>query len=270
MKHIARAAVGTSFLFVLLALYNLYLHAMENRLIGEYIAQMQIDPGAFSSDREYLHAISDYVNSDFNTNEREWKHIDLWERPFLRESVSTLLAHKEGLCGEGTRVLVRIFQSLGYDATRIAFAGKNFRTPHALISVQIGGEELIVDSINYTPELNRILKSSNVSTDMLDLVHYRTRLTDREASSRTSEFSEYFEEKFVSYSYAALPYDKFLNALGFNVHLFNYDRPSRAVSYLAESVYLVHAILLLVPALLLLILAVVLRRRSGTVALAEW
>ena len=220
---------------------NFHLHYKEEKVISKYIETMQIDKNNFSTMSEYFSAISDYVNTDFNTERNTWKSINLKQRPFLRQSVKELLNIKEGVCGEGTRVIIKILHSLGYDATRLAFYSKRFGAAHALVSVDINGTEILVDSINFNKELHEIFKTSESNMKMIDIIYYGQRFFKENKNIQTN-FSKYFKQNFSTYSYEAIPYSKLISKLGGNKHIFNYDRPNKYLSYLAESVYLIKAI----------------------------
>lgn len=236
---------------LLMGIYNLYLHIKETNTLHDYILEMKINKNNYSSEKEYLYAISEYLNSDFNTNSKTWKKLNLRDRPFLRDSVLNLLTNKEGVCGEGTRVLVRIFQSLGYDATRLSFYNKRFGASHTLISVIINNKEVIIDSINYPESLHSILKKEDSNMSMVDLIYYNKRFTHKNYDINKTNFALYFKKKYSTYAYEAIPFSKLINKLGFNMHIFNYERPNKYISYLVESTYLIKVIVLFVGLILL-------------------
>jgi hypothetical protein len=227
--------------FLMLAFYNAYWHYKEEKFIKGYILKMGIIESQYNSKIEYFHAISDFVNNDFNKDKSTWKYTNLQNRPFLRQSVYELLTNKEGLCGEGARVMVRILHSLGYDATRLAFYSKKFGAAHALVSVYADGVEMIVDSINYPKELNQIIRKNPHSMSEIDLIYYGQRFI-KKSSNELTPFAKFFQEHYATYSYEAIPCSKLISALGFNMHIFNYDRPNKLLSYIAESVFLIKSI----------------------------
>lgn len=219
-----------------------FLHIKEEQTISDFINTMPFKKVQFSEEREYFFAISDFVDKNFNKDIKTWKYTNLQNRPFLRQSASELLKTREGVCGEGTRVMIKILHSLGYDATRLAFYSKKFGAAHALVSVEVDGKEIIVDSINYPKELNKIIRNKNSSMSEIDLIYYGQRFIKKEQSEKT-EFAIFFENNYATYSYEAIPYSKLISAFGMNMHIFNYDRPFSSLSYLAESVYLIKTFL---------------------------
>jgi hypothetical protein len=221
---------------------------------------MNIDKDNFVNETQFFSKISDYVDNDFNTNEEEWQHSSLIGRSFLRNSVMELLELKEGVCGEGTRIIIRILQSLGYDATRLAFYDKRFGAAHALISVNIKGTEIIVDTINFNKELHEILRDSNVTTKSIDIVYYDERFQSIERDVK-SPFSKFFKKNYSTYSYESIPYDKFVSKLGSSKHIFNFNRPNKYISYLAESVYLIKSIFFSFLLLALIIFLIIINKK---------
>ncbi|MBE0515398.1 transglutaminase domain-containing protein [Sulfurimonas sp.] len=233
----------------MLAFYNAYLHYKEEQFIKSYISKMAITESRYDSKVEYFHAISDFVDNDFNKNQSTWKYTNLKNRPFLRQSAHELLTNKEGVCGEGARVMIRILQSLGYDATRLAFYSKKFGAAHALVSVYADGAEMVVDSINYPTELNQIIRKNSHSMSEIDLMYYGQRFI-KKSSHELTPFAKFFQEHYSTYSYEATPYSKLISALGFNKHIFNYDRPNKLLSYIVESVFLIKSIVFFIAFLL--------------------
>lgn len=73
------------------------------------------------------------------------------------------------------------------------------------------------------------------------------------AKRRGAALEHPFLERVRAYSYEAVPYTKVFSALGINVRLFNFDRPPRVVSALAEQPNLLLAVVaFLVAALAML------------------
>ncbi len=241
---------------------NLYYHYKEEKIIQQYIADMNIKRDDFNTTPEYFSAISDYLNSDFNTDVESWKHSDLLGRSFLRNSVLELLEIKEGVCGEGTRMMIRILHSLGYNASRLAFYDKEFGAAHALVSVLIGDSEIVVDTINFNKELHEIFRNNKINMKMINIIHYDDRFSEIN-KSKPSEFSKFFKEHYAIYSYESIPYVKFASKLGADKFIFNFSRPNKYISYLAESVYLIKAIVAFVLLILLLLLYYYLKRVSN-------
>jgi len=187
--------------------------------------------------------VSRAVRAEFETDAAKWTTLDLAKRPFLRHDTAFLLRAREGLCGEGTRVLVNLLARLGLDATRLTLYDAHLQAVHTLVSIRTGGRERLVDSINTPPELNAFLERAELSTADFRLLHYTDDLLARlefsralaardtaPADSARAAFLGYFR----AYSYEALPVTKLLTRAGLDWRVFNLERPSRWVSALAE------------------------------------
>jgi hypothetical protein len=243
---IGKLAVNSVFIIIgggilMLAFYNAYLHYKEEQFLKSYISNMNLSESSYSSKVEYFHEISDFVHHDFNKDQSTWKYTNLRNRPFLRQSAHELLTNKEGVCGEGARVMIRILHSLGYDATRLAFYSKKFGAAHALVSVVVDGNEIVVDSINYPAELNQIIRANPHSMSEIDLIYYGQRFI-KKSNDELTNFAKFFQDNYATYSYEATPYSKLISAVGANKHIFNYDRPNKLLSYVVESVFLIKSI----------------------------
>jgi len=197
--------------------------------------------------------VATIVRDDFNVDESSFISLDMTSRPFLRNDTRELLTIKEGLCGEGTRVIVVLLNSLGFDASRITLYNKHMQSAHTLISVLIDDKEHIVDSINSSLEVNRYLNEIIVGTQLFKLMEYSPDISTRRAFAdslsrdqntlrQQSAIEKRFFEHYWLYSYEALPYSKFLSELGLNIRVFNMSRPPVFISSLAEKPNLIKAI----------------------------
>jgi hypothetical protein len=190
--------------------------------------------------RETAIRVSDQIRKDFNTNADTFKALNVGTRPYLREDVAFLLKHREGLCGEGARVLVRLLIDMGFDATRITLYNRHLQSSHTLVSVMLDGKEFLVDSINSTPSDNETLKRYVVSTNGFNLLHYTDDIVERQKrelvqlSTRTPKELQSFYDSYWLYSYEAIPTTKVLTGLGINIRVFNFQRPGKWISALAE------------------------------------
>lgn len=261
MKIINYVLALLGVVIVILIFKNLYLHYKEGEILDQYILEMNMNRNDFASESEFFSKISDYLDNDFNTDVESWKYSNLIERSFLRSSVMELLELKEGVCGEGTRMMIRILQALGYDATRLAFYDKRFGAAHALVSVQTNTNEILVDTINFNKELHEILRNNNVTTQSIDIVYYDERFHDINRDI-TSPFSKFFKKNYATYSYESIPYVKLVSKLGANKHIFNFTRPNKQVSYLAESVYLTKALFYIFIFVVLIVISRILTRNK--------
>lgn len=213
----------------------------EDRVVDRYLEANGL--AGLPLSRDTAIRVSDQVRRDFNTDERSFKTLKMSRRPFLREDTEFLLRYKEGLCGEGTRVLVNLLQRAGFDATRITLYDRDLNSAHTLVSVRLDGKEFLVDSINSTPETNAYLRTTDVATDDFKLLHYSDDYSARAdfSSARMKRPANPFFEQYWLYSYEATPYSKLLNKAGMDLRIFNFNRPTMAVSALAEKPRLILA-----------------------------
>jgi hypothetical protein len=233
---------------LLFPLKYLLIQMEENKIVENYLFENNLTDLDIS--KETALKVSDQVRKDFNIKESSWVGLNMGERPFLREDVATLLTHKEGVCGEGTRVVVDLLNRLGFDATRVTFYNKRLQAEHTLVSVVIDKQEFFVDTINSLPKINTLLREHNISSDDFDVIHYTDDITDRREFAEVSEnkkrdFSKELEYYWI-YSYTATPYTKLLSKIGFDVRVFNFDRPSKITSILAERPSLLMVIVTLI------------------------
>jgi hypothetical protein len=236
---------GTVVVVVLIAttpgFYHLLRHIEENQIIDDYLAQNQL--ADLPVCKESAIRVSNQVRKDFNTNEQEFAHLQMNKRPFLREDVGYLLTYREGLCGEGTRVIVRLLCALGFDATRVTLFDKRLVPAHTLVSVKIDNEEFWIDSINSGDALNRTLQNYNVSSNTFTLVHYNQDITARRMKNDSFDVQpdavKHAFNKYWLYSYEGLPMTKIMSTLGFDGHILNFKRPESFLAHLGEKPHLI-------------------------------
>jgi hypothetical protein len=216
------------------SLYWLFEYHQGNLLIDNYLETRGLNQNKLS--KNLAMKVSDSIRNDFNTNEKEFKKLKMRNRPFLRNDVNFLLKYKEGLCGEGARVIVLLLNRLGFDARRVTLYNKYLQASHTLVSVKFGNREFLIDSINSSKEENQLLKKYDVSSEDFQIMHYSSNIIKRRQFQPTSgrpELNHFFEHYWI-YSYEAIPVTKILTKLGFDVRVFNLMRPPRLVSILAE------------------------------------
>lgn len=187
--------------------------------------------------------VSQAVRADFETDETKWNALDYAHRPFLRRDTAWLLGVREGYCGEGTRVIVCLLQRLGFDATRLTLYDRHLQAVHTLVSVRLGDREVLVDSINSPDSINLLLNRGELSTRDFRVVHYSDDILQRDAFARelaerdtldADSLRTRFFRLYRVYSYEALPVSKLLTRAGVDWRVFNFARPPRWVSGLAE------------------------------------
>ena len=85
------------------SMYYAYMQMRENKIVDQYLSSNNLIGLPVS--KETAVRVSNQVRNDFNVNNSSFVALNVSERPFLREGVAFLLTHKEGLCGEGARVV---------------------------------------------------------------------------------------------------------------------------------------------------------------------
>jgi hypothetical protein len=180
--------------------------------------------------------VTNVLRRQFNTDEATFKKIDLQHRPLLRHDARTLLEAREGLCGEGTRVLICILGELGFNATRVGLYQQQFQVGHALAAIQIGGKDIFVDSIGSDDEINEAINENEIGPKDFAISSYSNDLTQlrTELASLANKNSNPFGPSYVAYSYEAIPYNRVASLMGLQVRVLNFKRPAALISYLVE------------------------------------
>lgn len=240
-RILKKTRILLSVLSLIPSIYYYSLQTKEDNIVYEYL-----NTNSFLNLPHTIESaikISDKIRSDFNSNESTFSSLNYKNRPFLRESASYLLTHREGLCGEGTRVLVVLLNRLGYDATRLTLYNRILHPSHTLVSLVIDDREYLLDSINSTMEINTFLKENKISTSSFHITNYIDDLAKRKKTNRAmlkeelKDSDDLFFKKYWLYSYEAEPFTKLFSKLGLNIRAFNLDRPAKWISSLAEKPY---------------------------------
>lgn len=251
MKKYVYFVLGVFVLTLIPSMYYAFKQYEEERIITSYLKANHLEGLAIS--KNTANKVAAAVRRDFNVDEKNFKKLNLFNRPFLRESCGYLLTHREGVCGEGTRVIINLLLKMGYDATRVNLYDKWLRSVHTLVSIRIQEKEFFVDSINSSPETTIFLKENDISTRDFNVMHYSSDVQTRRGFKIESIKEEYkpFFTKYVLYSYEDIPYSKLATKLKFDIRVFNLDRPPVVISYLAEKPNLVMGILFFVLSLII-------------------
>jgi len=219
------------------SIYFATMQYQEGLIVDEYISSNKLQN--LSVNKQTAILVSDLVRKDFKTDKYNFVSLKMSKRPFLREDVGYLLTHKEGLCGEGTRVIADLLNRLGFDATRVTLYNKELQSSHTLVSVMDNGREFFVDSINSTESVNALLRKQDISANDFNVLHYtddigkRAEFDKAKHKSPTKDSLSFFKNYWL-YSYEAIPFSKILTKVGIDVRVFHFDRPNKLVSMLAE------------------------------------
>jgi hypothetical protein len=210
----------------------------ENKIVDYYLSLNNLNNLPINKDTAVR--VSNQIRKDFNVEENSFTKFKLLERPILREDVGFLLTYREGLCGEGARVIVDLLNRLGFDATRITLYNKVLESSHTLVSIVINEKELLVDSINSTAEVNELLRKYDVSPSDFNLMHYdnnfgaiSSKFIPIKDHQIKPEFKNFLNHYWL-YSYEAEPFSKILTKIGLDIRVFNFKRPTHIISILAE------------------------------------
>lgn len=235
------------FITLIPSLYYISLQVDENRVIDQFLRKNNFINMPISKTTAYK--VSDIIRGEFNTDESKFVHLNMANRPFLRNDTAFLLKYKEGLCGEGARVIINLLQRIGFDATRITLFNKHLQAAHTLVSVKIGDREFLVDSINSDRKVNLFLRNNDISPSDFNLMHYSSNILTRRLfvnKKHKEHAAEVFFDHYWLYSYEALPYTKLVTKLGMDVRVFNFDRPPLFISSMAEKPNTIMAILMFI------------------------
>lgn len=218
--------------------YYAYRQVLEDKIVDGYLYANGLVGSSIT--RETAIRVSDQIRKDFNINESSFVALKMSGRPFLREDTGFLLTHREGVCGEGTRVIINLLSRLGFDATRVTLYDRHLFNAHTLVSVLVDGHEFFVDSINSSSESNALLKTYDLAPNHFRLMSYRGDIAQR-VDLKTSVSKQVmpkalapFFARYWLYSYEAIPYAKLLDVVGLEVRAFNLKRPPRLLSIMAE------------------------------------
>jgi hypothetical protein len=244
-----------SFIPLFTNFYLLYLHVKENSLIEKFLTDHKLKNKPLT--KETAVEVSNILRHEFNTNRPKWHFLDknFINDSFLRNSVLDLLKAKEGVCGEGTRVLVKLLIAMGFDATRInLYSNIITRNGHTLVSILLDNKEIFIDSINSSEEFNYIVSHMDINIDRI-YIHNILKDTvlqqiDNDIIREDSVFA--VTKSFIAYSYQSLPLTRIFRSIGMKVIILNQIRPIKIISYISESIYVVYIILLNITYLLLI------------------
>jgi hypothetical protein len=252
---------GLVLLLIYFGLFYLFKHFEEETAVKNYLKENKIQYNEKLS-KELANQVVDKVRTDFNTNRSTWRYLNLEERPFLRTEVLTLLKYKEGVCGEGSRVLVKLLQSVGFDATRITLYDRRYNPAHTFVSIKLNEEEFFVDSINSSDDFTKLTREYNIEVSIFEIIKYYDlfNTTKNKNKNYPKSVKEYFHNHFVGYTYNALPYRKIFNFFGMDIVTLNLERPNIFISYLAESVYLLKAISIFITLIVYFSIILILKR----------
>ena len=221
------------------AVYYFIAQSREDALVREYLESSGLV--GLSLGKQTAERIAAQVRRDFNTAEDTFTALDYESSPFLRHDTHFLLTHREGTCGQGTRVIINLLLAMGFeDVTRITLYDRYLNASHTLLAVRDGDRSYLVDSINTRPWFTAFLESHDVYVDQFPIMSHFDSMAMRRAWVDEIKAKEYDEEwsrifeRFWTYSYEATPLSKILGSLGLRIQAFSLERPSPTISRLAE------------------------------------
>ncbi len=237
--------LSLSVILALAAIFFWYRQSLENRAIDQFLEGCSKDQGI---SWESAKAVSEYIRFSFNTDQATFKSLQMRKRPFLREDTGVLLRSKEGLCGEGARVLICCLARLGYDATRVTLFTRWLHPSHTIVSILINdNEEYLIDTLNSQEDFHQHLSETQMSTHDFHLMGHVDNVDDRRTRKRELKASDTSQhqlvtDKYLFFSYDAMPWTKLASVLGLNSRIINLSRPRRMVSSIAERPLTIYAI----------------------------
>jgi hypothetical protein len=232
-------------IIAVLGFYFLSAQRRENSAIDAFIEELELDK---TNTWENAVEISKKLRTVFNSDKHSFETLSLKNKPFLREECDLLIQAREGLCGEGARVLVCLLERLGFDATRVTLFTRWLHPSHTLVSIIHNGQEYFIDTLNSGDEFNAYVNSHRLAAEDFSIMGHVEDIGDRTrqkkalmAKSSDDVFEEHVGYKYLFYSYEAIPFSKLASALRLNLRIVNLRRPSKAVSLVAEKPKLVKA-----------------------------
>ncbi len=215
----------------------------EERKVARYLKTHQFLPKEELS-KSCAERVAASVRREFNTNRSTFVRIGKFREPFLRYDAALLLDVKEGVCGEGTRVIVCLLQKMGFDATRVTLYDQRLRRAHTLVSIFLEDREIFIDSIHSATKTTKVLKEHVISSRNFGFVSSeRQRPKTNPSVPTVAEDIGWFLWVYRVYSYEAVPYMKLLGRLLPGVRMFNFRRPGKLIAIVAERPSLIRACL---------------------------
>lgn len=240
--------------------YYLVRQYKEDKIVEEYMAEHQLQNLRVS--KAAATSIARQVAADFNVKPETFQWLKMDNRPFLREDAGFLLTHKEGRCGEVARVIVRLLNANGFDATRVNLYDRYMQFPHTLVSVQLGKEHFWIDTIISKYNLRNLLENKDISEDNFRYLAYSDKVSDRREKvgvhhdvDEAEEFRKNSDDYFL-YSFESVPFTKLLSKVGIEKRVFNHRRPPHFISVLAEKPNMIMFWICLFGALVVTLLSV--------------
>lgn len=227
-----------TFAALLPSIYYLVQQFREDAVVTDYLEQHEFDNLPISKSTAI--AVARQVDAEFNVDPTTFKTLKMDDRPFLREDAKFLLTNKEGLCGEGARVIIRLLNQIGFDATRVTLYDRYMQFAHTVVSIRLNDQNFWIDTINSKDSLTSLFERENISEDNFKYLTYSSTINERlkridehQAIDETYQFKKNMGEYFL-YSFEAIPVTKLLSAVNIEKRVFNLRRPPHFVSVLAE------------------------------------
>lgn len=142
-------------IFVALICFNLVLHIRERSMFNLFMSDYNISSlDATSYDgiqiiRDTLYHVINDGNKGIGFN-----HFDLSKRPINGYSLSFIIKHREGQCGEFTRLLYHVLRASGIRSRPVILYGVNSNLHSVLEITNVGTTAFLIDTNNSVPGLN--------------------------------------------------------------------------------------------------------------------
>ena len=206
-----------------------YIH--DRIILSSYINTI-IDSTELDDNYSYndLLKIRDFIERDIDHDSRE---ISL-ERPKIGWSIGKIINRRQGLCGEGTRLLYHIYNKLGFNSRRVYLHGNT--KVHVLLEVKIDNMWVLIESINgpgkyFTEYLDISAKSIS---DYFLYGPWRYHVTPKE-----------FMYEYGYYNYSYLPLNGLLNNKYTFTEVYVHRPMPAGINYILETPYLLYLTFLL-------------------------
>lgn len=220
-----------------------YRQFVEKRTLCKFLDTLNIDQEVSWNTAVQL---SKCLRESFNVDQTTFTSLNMSKRPFLREDARYLVNSREGLCGEGARVLICLLNIMGFDATRVTLFTRWMHPSHTVVSVIVDGKEYLIDTLNSGEDFNSYLNGTCVSTADFNVMGHISDVDKRRMMKKKLKLASQGDSgifgKYLFYSYDAIPFTKLFRAVGLNWRLINFRRPHQLISMVAEKPNLIMAL----------------------------
>jgi len=199
----------------------LFLHLVQERiLLSRYIQEIENEiPITKPYDSEDIILVKDFVYNDIDHMSPELVR----KRPQVGWTVRKILIQKQGLCGEGTRLLFHILRQGGIESRRLYLHGN--QCLHVILEYKNGNKKwVLLETINGPGEEFRNVLDGNFTIDSLfNFGPYRYHVTPN-----------HFMQNYCYRNFSYLPFNGMLNNKVFKTEIYVHRPAPSIINFLSE------------------------------------